>query len=158
MITRLKKLLKKSYLDKNIDFEIKAIISKDSLDIVDSDRLEITDFIARYYVQNPETNNKIVIIHGTDTMNETACYITEKGYISNIKGDYNITLTGSMIPFSIDTTEAIANLSLAVSNCLSTQGIFISMHGITSEFVSSENGTNFDIIKDKTNGFFKKGN
>lgn len=52
----------------NVEFEIKNIISKDSLDMTDKDRQIITDA-----VKNSE-NDKIIIIHGTDTVDLTSSF------------------------------------------------------------------------------------
>ncbi|MFK5882703.1 MAG: asparaginase domain-containing protein [Sulfurospirillum sp.] len=70
--------------------------------------------------------SKILIIHGTDTMDKTAEFLEDK-----IK-DKCIVLTGAMVPFSIDFVEATANISTAIGYMLNCEknGIYICMHGI----------------------------
>ncbi len=104
----------------NIEFEIKNIISKDSLDMTDEDRQTITDEVLN------TSNNKIIIIHGTDTVDLTSAFLKEQ--VNNKK----IVFTGAMIPMSIDEVEATMNFSLALGFLSANvdNGIYISMHGI----------------------------
>lgn len=107
----------------NLKYELKNIIHKDSLDILDFDRKEIVALIKN----SPE--EKILIIHGTDTMDKTAEFLEK--HISN----KTILLTGAMVPFSIDSVEANANLSMSLGYLLhnTTNGVFIAMHGLVEE-------------------------
>jgi L-asparaginase len=107
----------------NVDYEVKNIISKDSLDIDAYDRELI--------VQNIENSNfdNIIIIHGTDTVDITASYLEQK--ITNKK----IVLTGAMVPMSIEKVEATMNFSLALGFLSADvhDGIYLAMHGIVLE-------------------------
>lgn len=107
----------------NLSYELKNIIHKDSLDMLDSDRRVLADFI------NNAPQKKILIIHGTDTKDKTAVFLEK-----NIK-DKNVILTGAMVPFSIDTIEATANVSLALGYllCNPKNGVYIAMHGLVEE-------------------------
>ena len=120
----------------NVEFEIKNIVSKDSLDITDDDRNLITE-----YVENSENEN-IIIIHGTDTIHLTSAFLRKK--ISNKK----IVFTGAMIPMSIDTVEATMNFSQALGFLSSDakNGVYLAMHGVVVD--SSK------LIKDRTKGKF----
>ncbi len=104
----------------NLKYKIINIIHKDSLDMNDSDRQEIVEVI-----QN-SSSKKILIIHGTDTMDKTALFLEQK-----IK-DKCVILTGAMVPFSIDYIEATANIATAIGYILNCQknGIYIAMHGL----------------------------
>ena len=104
----------------NLKYKIVNIIHKDSLDMNSDDRQEIITLIEN----SPQT--KILIIHGTDTMDKTAEFLER-----SIK-DRCIILTGAMVPFSIDVVEATANISTAIGYMLSCQknGVYISMHGL----------------------------
>jgi len=104
----------------NLKYKIKNIIHKDSLDMNDIDRQEIVKTI-----QN-SPNKKILIIHGTDTMDKTAKFLEQK-----IK-DRCIVLTGAMVPFSINMVEATANIATAIGYILNCQnsGVYIAMHGL----------------------------
>jgi L-asparaginase len=121
----------------NLDYEIKNIIHKDSLEITNSDREEIVELIAN------SSKDKILIIHGTDTMDKTATYIQE-----NIE-DKTVILTGAMVPVSIDSVEASSNLSMAIGYLLgcTKQGVYIAMHGLVD--------THQKVYKDREVGVFK---
>lgn len=107
----------------NISFDIKNIISKDSLDFTQEDR----DFILEN-IKN-STSDKIIIIHGTDTVDLTAKFID--GKIENKQ----IIFTGAMVPMSIDEVEATMNFSQAIGflNAPIENGIYLSMHGSVIE-------------------------
>jgi len=108
----------------NIDFEVLNIISKDSLEMNDDDRELIVKTIKDC------KNEKIIIVHGTDTMDLTAKYLDEK-----IK-DKTIVLTGAMFPISINKVEATLNFSQAIGflNANIENGIYISMHGSVKNY------------------------
>jgi len=119
------------------EFEIINIIGKDSLDMIDIDREEILQTIQNSNYQ------KIIVIHGTDTMDKTA------QYLDNAKLDKSIVLTGAMVPFSINPIEATANLASAFGYIkkLEQNGIFIVMNGVMDSFKK--------IIKNRTKGCFE---
>ncbi|MGB5867991.1 MAG: asparaginase domain-containing protein [Arcobacteraceae bacterium] len=100
-------------------FDIDGIIYKDSLEITKDDRKELVKYIKKTDYE------KVIIIHGTDTMGETAKFIAK-----NIK-DKLIILTGAMIPFSLNRMESTSNLLLAVGYMQqkTKNGVYISMHG-----------------------------
>jgi L-asparaginase len=104
----------------NVTFDIKNIVSKDSLDFTDEDRQTILE-----EVQN-STSDKIIIIHGTDTVD-----LTSKFFNGKIEGKV-IVFTGAMVPMSIDEVEATMNFSQALGflNAEVKPGIYISMHGV----------------------------
>ena len=105
-------------------FEILNIISKDSLEITNHDRLELLSTIHQSNYHN------IIIIHGTDTMEVTAEYLAEAEL------EKTIVITGAMVPYSIDATEATANLASAYGyiHALEKNGVFIAMNGIMDNF------------------------
>lgn len=107
----------------NVEFEIKDIISKDSLDITDEDRQILVDTIKK------TKNDKIIIIHGTDTVD-----LTSK-FVKNQINDKKIVFTGAMIPMSIDEVEASQNFSIALGFLSSDvkNGAYLAMHGIVAE-------------------------
>ena len=102
-----------------IDFKIINIIGKDSLDMIDSDREEI------YRTIEESGFHKIIIVHGTDTIDKTAKYLDE------LNLDKQIILTGAMVPFSINPIEATANLSSAYGYLLilKENRVYIAMNG-----------------------------
>ncbi|UTJ07527.1 asparaginase domain-containing protein [Arcobacter roscoffensis] len=120
----------------NIDFEIKNIISKDSLEIDNDDRDMMIKAI------NESENEKIIIVHGTDTIDITAQYLQDKGVKKQI------VLTGAMVPMSIKKVEATMNFSQAIGflNADIKNGVYISMHGVVVNHT--------DIKKDRKIGQF----
>jgi len=106
------------------EFNILNIIGKDSLEITNHDRLELLSTIHQANYQN------IIIVHGTDTMDVTAAYLAEAEL------EKTILLTGSMVPYSIDPTEATANLASAYGyiNALQKEGVFIAMNGVMDSY------------------------
>ena len=107
----------------NVDFEIKNIVSKDSLDFTDADRETILENIL-----NSKSDN-IIIIHGTDTVDLTSKFIEDK------EKKKKIVFTGAMVPMSIDEVEATMNFSQAIGflNAPIENGIYLSMHGVVVE-------------------------
>ncbi len=124
----------------NIEFEVKNIVSKDSLDMTDIDRVEICEAIKN------STNDKIIIIHGTDTVHLTSALIKEQ--IS----DKKIVFTGAMVPMSIEEVEATMNFSLALGflSAIVENGTYIAMHGVvvdSSKLVKNRELGQFLITK-----------
>lgn len=105
----------------NLDFELKGIIYKDSLEFTTQDREELVTFINEY--------EKVLIVHGTDTMDITASFIAKR-----VKNK-TIILTGAMIPYSINPIEATSNLSMSLYflSQTSEKGVYIGMHGLVKE-------------------------
>lgn len=108
----------------NVEFEIKNIVSKDSLDMTDDDRQEITNAVKK------SKNENIIIIHGTDTVDLTTEFLNKE--IQNKK----IVFTGAMVPMSIDEVEATMNFSQALGFLSADvkNGIYIAMHGVVVNF------------------------
>ncbi|MDX1808910.1 MAG: asparaginase domain-containing protein [Sulfurospirillaceae bacterium] len=106
----------------NLNYKTINIIHKDSLDMNNEDREEIAKLIQH------SSYKKVIIVHGTDTMDKTAEFLDEK-----IK-DKCIVLTGAMVPFSIEQVEATTNISTAIGYMLSCQrtGVYIAMHGLVN--------------------------
>ncbi|RLA74729.1 MAG: asparaginase [Epsilonproteobacteria bacterium] len=102
------------------DIKILNIIQKDSLDFDDNDRQLLSNTIKKQKQKN------IIIIHGTDTMNQSCEFVAKQ-----IKNK-NIVFTGAFVPYSIDAKEAVANLSLAIGymQACKLHEIHIAMHGL----------------------------
>jgi L-asparaginase len=90
----------------------------DSLDMDDSDRLRILDACRR------ATEERVIVIHGTDTMPETAQVLGRAGLPKTI------VLTGAMIPYEIAGSDALFNFGMAVG-VAQTQppGVYVAMSG-----------------------------
>lgn len=106
------------------DLEVLNLIGKDSLEMTNHDRLELLSTI------HQSTYDKIIIVHGTDTMDVTA------EYLADAELEKTIVLTGAMVPYSIDATEATANLVSAYVylNTLEKEGVFIAMNGVMDSY------------------------
>ena len=118
------------------DIELDTLMLKDSLDMQDSDRLQI---LTR--CQQTE-QNKIIITHGTDTMVQTARFLD--GLLTN----KTIVLTGAMIPYVFKKSDSLFNLGSAVTavQCLPA-GVFISMNG---RLFKANN-----VVKNRAEGLFE---
>ncbi len=119
-----------------VDFKVINIIGKDSLDMIDSDREKI------YKTIKESEFKKIIIVHGTDTIDITA------KYLNKLNLDRQIILTGAMVPFSINPIEATANLSSAYGYLLKLKEnrVYIAMNGKIDLYKR--------VIKNRGKGYF----
>ena len=100
-----------------------SVINKDSLDFTDKDRELLLDTIKK------SSYTKIVVIHGTDTIDLSADFIAK-----NINNK-TIVFTGAMVPYFIDKVEATANLSLALGYCkLANSGVYIAINAVANSY------------------------
>jgi L-asparaginase len=99
------------------DFEINALMRKDSLHLTDADRERIRDTVTR------SNAGHVLITHGTDTMVETA------QLLQGIPGK-TIVVTGSLHPARFHDSDAVFNIGCAIGavQCL-PQGAWIVMNG-----------------------------
>ena len=104
----------------NTNYDLINIIHKDSLEMNEDDRTLMLQTIEQ------SDASKVLIIHGTDTMDVTANFLS-----LHVKHKV-VVLTGAMVPFSIDTVEATVNFSMALGSLhvRSENGIYIAMHGL----------------------------
>jgi len=104
------------------EFEILSLLQKDSLELNNNDRQKILD--ACLY----SNEDKVIITHGTDTMIETA------KFLSIIK-DKTIVLTGATKPEKFKESDAEFNLGAAVGAIgVIHPGIYIAMNGRIFEY------------------------
>jgi len=119
--SHLGQMLEHSRSTVNIDSEV--LFLKDSLDITSEDR----DLILSKCIECNE--GRVVITHGTDTMVETAKLIGDQ-----VKNKV-VVLFGSMIPYSINKSDALFNLGAALSAVQSkVNGVYIAMNGQVFDF------------------------
>lgn len=106
-----------------ISVEIQGLIYKDSLEMDDADRILLCDAIR----QSDET--RIVVVHGTDTMELSA------KAIASLELNKTVVLTGALIPFGIDPIEATANLAMAIAYVHTMpRGVYIVMQGVMGPY------------------------
>ncbi len=99
-----------------VEIELNQLI--DSLQMQDANRRSVLEACRRA----PES--RIVITHGTDTMAETAALLGPAGL------DKTIVLTGAMIPYKIQGSDALFNFGTAVAAVqLLSPGVWIVMNG-----------------------------
>ena len=111
-----KRILQK--LNPSFKFKIQTILKKDSLEINETDR----DLILK--TCNNSKEDKIIITHGTDTIGETA------EFLSSIKNK-TIILTGSMRPQRFSNSDADLNIGIAIGGIQAiNKGIYIALHGL----------------------------
>ncbi|MGA9045288.1 asparaginase domain-containing protein [Sulfuricurvum sp.] len=121
-----------------IDIPLQGVIYKDSLEMDNHDRALLGQTIM---LSDEKT---IIIIHGTDTMDLSAAYV------SSLALDKVIVFTGAMIPFSIDPIEATANLSMAIGYAQGAKnGVYIVIQGVMGNFEH--------VKKNKSLGRFERG-
>lgn len=121
----------------NTKYELLNIIHKDSLEMSENDR----EMIVKTIQTSP--CHKILIVHGTDTMDVTATFLAL--YIK----DKIITLTGAMVPFGINTVEATGNFMMALGDLMYREenGVYLAMHGAVAMHGS--------IYKNRQKGIFE---
>lgn len=118
------------------NFTIETIFLKDSLEMGDSCRDEILNVCKSF------TEEKIIITHGTDTMENTAKLLGE-----NLIGK-TVVITGAMIPYSFKNSDALFNLGSAITAVsLLKNGVYIAMNG---KIFSYDN-----VVKNKIDGVFE---
>lgn len=95
-----------------------SLLKKDSLEITLSDRLHLLEAC------RTARESQIVIVHGTDTMTETAVFLQQA------MTDKTIVLTGAMRPHAFGHSDASFNLGYAIACAqqLST-GVYLAMQG-----------------------------
>ena len=98
--------------------ELEVVAMLDSLDMQDADRSNVLSACQR------ATETAIVIIHGTDTMRETA------HVLGNAVLAKTIILTGAMIPYEIANSDALFNFGFACGIAQTLpHGVYIAMNG-----------------------------
>ncbi|MEP2668117.1 MAG: asparaginase domain-containing protein [Cyclobacteriaceae bacterium] len=106
-------------LNPSFEYEVLTAFQKDSLEITDDDRKNLAELI------NTQPSDKIIVTHGTDTMIETANYLSKE-----IRNKLVI-ITGAMRPEQFSNSDAPINIGCAIAAAnLLQEGIYIAMHGI----------------------------
>jgi L-asparaginase len=101
-----------------IPVQLEILPLLDSLDMQDADRARVLASCSAA----PEA--AIVIVHGTDTMKDTAAVL---GAVALGK---TIVLTGAMIPYAIANSDALFNLGFATAAAQTLPpGVYVAMNG-----------------------------
>ncbi|OHA26933.1 MAG: hypothetical protein A3C06_02160 [Candidatus Taylorbacteria bacterium RIFCSPHIGHO2_02_FULL_46_13] len=100
-----------------LEYPIVRLMAKDSLDMNDTDRATIVAMCSA--VPQP----RVLITHGTDTMDKTAAAIAARRIAKTI------VLTGAGQPAVVKGTDANFNVGFALSSALSaSRGVYIAMN------------------------------
>jgi len=101
-----------------IAVEIETLMMIDSLQMTDADRQLILDRC----IGSPRS--RIVITHGTDTMEQTACVLGRAGL------QKTILLTGAMVPYTFGSSDGLFNLGTALAFVQTLEpGVYVAMNG-----------------------------
>jgi L-asparaginase len=100
---------------------VRTLFMRDSLDITDEDRAVVSK------AAQVAWENRMVITHGTDTMVQTAEFLSRNSLIAW----KTIVLTGAMIPFSMgESSDALFNLGTATAFAQALPpGVYVAMNG-----------------------------
>ena len=101
-----------------VPVDIRTLMLVDSLEMTDADRQIIIEQCRKC------KEDRIVITHGTDTMEETAKALGQASL------EKTIVLTGAMVPYKFGSSDGLFNLgsALAFAQTLS-RGVYVAMNG-----------------------------
>lgn len=103
------------------------VMSKDSLEMTDADRRIVLKAVELAL----ETDDAVLIIHGTDTLNVTGDYL--HGHLQAL--GKAVVLTGAMRPYEFRDTDALQNVTEALLACrLLPPGVYVAMHNQVLRF------------------------
>lgn len=116
--------------------QVQTVMLIDSLEMLDTHRQQVLDACTAA----PEA--ALVVVHGTDTMVETATVL------GNANLPKTIVLTGAMIPYAVEDSDASFNLGAAIAFARSlAPGVWVAMNGVARPWS--------DVRKNRTRGVFE---
>ncbi len=96
-------------------------LAVDSLYMTEEQRAAIVESISG------SEENRVIVIHGTDTMVDTAVKTAERLGSDN---PHTVLFTGAMVPFALSSSDAAFNLGMAVAAVqILPPGVYIAMSG-----------------------------
>jgi len=117
-------------------YHLIEVLHKDSIDMTDEDRALLVKHIREVKY------GRVVITHGTDTMDKTALTIAAHT-------DKTVVLTGALSPARFIESDAAFNLGMAFATAqVASPGVYIAMNGTV--FPGDE------AVKDRQRGFLRK--
>ena len=120
-----------------LETDLRTLMMIDSLDMTDDDRALILKSCQSC------AEDRIVITHGTDTMEQTA-KVLGKAQLAK-----TIILTGAMIPYKFGSSDGLFNLGSALAFAQTLpQGVFVAMNG---RYFKWDN-----VTKDRSTGQFRE--
>lgn len=107
------------------DLRLQTLMNKDSLYMTEDDRALIFAALMDW----SDRVDGIVVLHGTDTMDQTASYCLEQNTKTPMKKALPIIFTGSMRPFGFEQSDATQNMTESLLACkILGPGFYISFH------------------------------
>ena len=101
-----------------LDLHLRTLMMVDSLEMSETDRNLIREACLR------AEERRILITHGTDTMEDTARHLGPS------IGDKTVVLTGAMIPYAFGSSDGLFNLGSALAFVQALPpGVYIAMNG-----------------------------
>ena len=101
-----------------VSVDVRTLMMVDSLEMSDQDRQIILDHCLK------SAEDRILITHGTDTMEVTA------RMLGQTLTDKTIVLTGAMIPYKFGSSDGLFNLGSALAFVQTLpHGVYIAMNG-----------------------------
>jgi L-asparaginase len=120
-----------------LDVEMRTLMMIDSTEMTDADR----DSIAKHCAESAD--DRIVITHGTDTMEVTARYLGERIH------DKTVVLTGALVPYTFGSSDGLFNLGAAVAFAQALpHGVYVAMNGRCFDWRS--------VRKNRSTGHFEE--
>ncbi|MFN8276717.1 MAG: asparaginase domain-containing protein [Chitinophagales bacterium] len=120
----------------NLDVSLRTLMMIDSLEMTDDDRHLIINMCTKC------DEDRIVITHGTDTMEVTA------QVLGAAQLPKTIVLTGAMIPYKFGSSDGLFNLGTALAFAQSLpHGVYVAMNGRYFNWN--------EVKKNKTTGMFE---
>jgi L-asparaginase len=120
-----------------LDCEVRTLMMVDSLEMTDSDRAVI--------LHNCKTavEDRILLTHGTDTMQLTAAFLAKENLAKTI------VITGAMIPYKFGSSDGFFNLGAALAFLQTLpHGVYVAMNG---RYYNWDN-----VRKNKKTGYFEE--
>lgn len=101
-----------------VEAEVRTLMMKDSLDMTEADRNVILEAC------RTTPHDRIVITHGTDTMDQTARVLGNGGLPKTI------VLMGAMIPYKFGSSDGLFNFGAALAFAETLpRGVYVAMNG-----------------------------
>ena len=102
----------------HLDLEIESLLMIDSLEMTDAHRALILERCTH------SPHSRIVITHGTDTMDQTAAVL------GKTLTDKTVVLTGAMVPYTFGSSDGMFNLGTALAFVQTLgPGVYVAMNG-----------------------------
>lgn len=118
--------------------EVRTLMMIDSLDMTDADRAMILESCRSSDV------NRIVVTHGTDTMEQTAAVLGKAALTGK-----TIVLTGAMVPYKFGSSDGLFNLGAALAFVQALPaGVYVAMNGQVFDWNK--------VTKDRQHGEFRE--